>query len=406
MNHIMTTNIEALLNDISRIVAKEKTLQEERRKQGENFNIFSVLNLSTKEVRLHSAFLAELLNPDGDHGLGYKFLEAFLSIIIQRVKPGFEFDIKSAKVSKEFSIGPISEDYTEGGQIDLLIRDDKNHAIVIENKIGANDQKNQLLRYDNYAKKNKTIESYILLYLTLNRDEASEYSTCNQVEYQRISYKKDILPWLQSCIGIAALHPIVRETIRQYITNIEQITNIMSKENKDELIELLVKKENIESTMSICHCKDEIVKKILTDFIGNRLVQLAKKHGTELKYDKEFINLPKNSCKNICFINKEYPGYFQIQSNVNKVFYGIVADEYEDKKKELEQFDDWCDEKSESWPYGTKYFPGNLRLWDEKDALVDMVKGDQLINIIDEELTRIEKNHLIEKLDKEIRTQK
>ena len=103
MNHIMTTNIEALLNDISWIVAKEKTLQEERRKQGENFNIFSVLNLSTKEVRLHSAFLAELLNPDGDHGLGYKFLEAFLSIIIQRVKPGFEFDIKSAKVSKEFS---------------------------------------------------------------------------------------------------------------------------------------------------------------------------------------------------------------------------------------------------------------------------------------------------------------
>ena len=81
----------------------------------------------------------------------------------------------------------------------------------------------------------------MLLYLTLNRDEASEYSTCNQVEYQRISYKKDILPWLQSCIGIAALHPIVRETIRQYITNIKQITNIMSEENNDELIELLLK---------------------------------------------------------------------------------------------------------------------------------------------------------------------
>ena len=400
----MTTNMEELLNKISRIVAKEKTLQEERRKQGENFNIFSVLNLSTQEVRLHSAFLAELLNPDGDHGLGYKFLEAFLSIIIQRVKPGFEFDIKSAKVSKEFSIGPISEDYTEGGQIDLLIRDDKNHAIVIENKIGANDQKNQLLRYDNYAKKNTTA-SYVLLYLTKNGDEASEYSTCNQVEYQCISYKKDILPWLQSCIGIAALHPIVRETIRQYITNIKQITNIMSEENKDELIELLV--ANIESTMSICHCKDEIVKKILTDFIGNRLVQLAKKHGTELKYDKEFINLPKNSWKNIRFINKEYTGYFQIQSNGNKVFYGIVADDYpKDKKKKLEQFDDWCDGINEDWPYGTKYFPGNLRLWDEKDALVDMVKGNQLINIIDKELTRIEKNHLIEKLDKEIRTQK
>ena len=156
--------LESLLKQVSEIVAKEKTQQEEKRKRGENFNIFNVLGLSTSEVRLHSAFLAELLNPNGDHGLGYKFLEAFLSIIIQQVKPGFEFDIKSAKVRKEFSIGPISEDYTEGGQIDLLIQDKDNHTIVIENKINAGDQYKQLLRYHKYAM--RFSQKFVLLYLT------------------------------------------------------------------------------------------------------------------------------------------------------------------------------------------------------------------------------------------------
>ena len=59
--------IKELLNQISKIVVEEKTQQEERRKRGENFNIFKVLGLSSSEVRLHSAFLAELLNPNGDH---------------------------------------------------------------------------------------------------------------------------------------------------------------------------------------------------------------------------------------------------------------------------------------------------------------------------------------------------
>ncbi|MBQ3944418.1 MAG: hypothetical protein II670_02255, partial [Alphaproteobacteria bacterium] len=115
----------------------------------------------------------------------------------------------------------------------------------------------------------------------------------------------------------------------------------------------------------------------------------------------------KKGYKKIRFINKEYHGYFQIENYGCEVYYGIVADGYrEEEKKELEQFDDWCDGKSKHWPYGTKFFPGNLRYWDGKDTLIDMVKGHQLIDIIDRELTRIKENKLIEKLDKEIRMKK
>ena len=51
--------IKKLLGQISKIVVEEKIQQEERRKRGENFNIFKELGLSSSEVRLHSAFLAD-----------------------------------------------------------------------------------------------------------------------------------------------------------------------------------------------------------------------------------------------------------------------------------------------------------------------------------------------------------
>ena len=35
---------------------------------GEGFNIFQILKVGTNEVRMHSAFLAEMLDPNGSHG--------------------------------------------------------------------------------------------------------------------------------------------------------------------------------------------------------------------------------------------------------------------------------------------------------------------------------------------------
>ena len=67
-----------LLRKISEVLINEKARHEELRKRGESFNVFDILGLSTNEVRLHSAFLAELLNPNGTHGLGSQFLFAFI----------------------------------------------------------------------------------------------------------------------------------------------------------------------------------------------------------------------------------------------------------------------------------------------------------------------------------------
>lgn len=65
------------------VIEKYKTALEEKRKSGDCFNIFSVLNVQRKEVR-HSAFLSALLDPNGEHGLGNKFLSDFIKNIVHQ----------------------------------------------------------------------------------------------------------------------------------------------------------------------------------------------------------------------------------------------------------------------------------------------------------------------------------
>lgn len=71
-------NIQNLLSKIQQLVELDNKQKEEARKRGEKYNIFSVLRMETAEMETHSAFLASLLNPDGDHGMKDAFLESFI----------------------------------------------------------------------------------------------------------------------------------------------------------------------------------------------------------------------------------------------------------------------------------------------------------------------------------------
>ena len=57
-----------------------------------DFNVFSVLGLETKEVILHSKLLAELLNPCGSHGMGIYFLSSFLENLNKELEKNFSLD--------------------------------------------------------------------------------------------------------------------------------------------------------------------------------------------------------------------------------------------------------------------------------------------------------------------------
>lgn len=202
---------------------------------GENFNIFNILGMRTHETRTHSAFLGELLNPNGSHGMGATFLKMFVGMLREKYpsntnglgKWDGEPDVL-AKVELELWISRISEDGSQGGRIDIAIIPSRDLGrILIENKIAAVDQKLQLLRYHNHD------PNAHLVYLTLYGAAASNVSTENTVtkqaitkdDYLRLSYSEDIVNWLEECAKQSTNRPLVRETIVQYIYLIRDLTN-------------------------------------------------------------------------------------------------------------------------------------------------------------------------------------
>ena len=71
--------------------------------KGDLFNIFGIIGKSSDEVKIHSKFLAMLLNPKGKHGCGDAFLRTFCkttSIDISR------FDLDKAEVLQSIVLAP------------------------------------------------------------------------------------------------------------------------------------------------------------------------------------------------------------------------------------------------------------------------------------------------------------
>jgi len=201
------------MKEILKKVAEISNKYEQLNKiSGNTFNVFEVINVTTNEVRLHSKFVAELLNPKGSHGQNDVFLQLFVNQF------DIQLDTTSVTIEVEKHIGTKTK--TTGGYLDIYISDAKGHNIIIENKIYAIDQENQLLRYYNFKKDN-------ILYLTLFGDKPSKnsYGTLKiDEDFKLISYKNDIVDWLINCRKEAVELPLLREGITHYINLIKILT--------------------------------------------------------------------------------------------------------------------------------------------------------------------------------------
>jgi len=367
-----SNKLEQLLKEISKIVLKDKVQQEEKRKRGENFNIFSVIGVQRKEVRLHSAFIAELLNPQGSHGLGDSFLVAFLENTLG--KKNYSIETKTANVVVEYVIGPISEDGKRGGRIDILLTDKQNNAIIIENKIDASDQENQLLRYYNYAKDKKL--SYDLIYLTKEGNKASDYSTNGEnVDYRCLSYRDNIITWLENCKQIADKFPLIRETIHQYIINLKEILNIMENKNEEALLEIMLEKENACVISDILNRQYKWQEKLFDKYIWSPLKTYLQEKGNEFELD---------ICdEGRCIKNELWKSYSIVigtdkKYSWNEMYIGIKSEKEVKLHFEKYKFPFFNKEPTNWWPYGWRYLPSNLENWTDAESRNNIIEGKVL----------------------------
>ncbi len=346
-NFILMTekNIQDLLDEINIIRLENETII---KATSGRFNIFGLLGVDHYEVK-HSKILAEFLDPKGSHGLDELFLQAF----VKQFLPDFEFDCKNAKVITEKYIG-------EYGRIDIIIEQEAK-AIIIENKIYAKDQEEQLKRYENYVK-NKNIE-YQILYLTLNGEKADEKSG-KDVGYKTISYKTDIIKWLEECAKISIERAIVRETITQYVRHLKQLTEQdMDTKNQKEIVELLTKNNhNINAVITILHNKDAWVKEIINTLITPIFQEIANEHKLKI-IEKKIDN---SSCTFSFSFSLKKDNWKQwnifMKWDNNRPYYGITGSVKWDETREYKGILNYPEIKhdkqtpTEWWNYGAGCF--------------------------------------------------
>ena len=167
------------------------------------FNIFTVLRKPSDEVDLHSKFLAALLDHVDPESRERENLRDFLTDVV-----GIEgFDPEGVSIERE------------SGHIDLLIAG-AGAAVIVENKIYAGDQWQQLKRY--YERLTKDGGRYAkdqvsLCYLTLYGDSPEDHSIGEYGEHLHLaSYASHIPEWLLRCQRRACDDPPLRESIGQY----------------------------------------------------------------------------------------------------------------------------------------------------------------------------------------------
>ncbi|GEM_PF-497555 len=220
---------------------------------GEKFNIFTILNMESDEVKTHSKFIYELLNPNGSHGSGDLFIRLFLDELPRpkakdREKPEDKDYGKIIKVIREYTI-------KNDRRIDFLIETEK-YVIGIEMKIYAGDQDDQLSDYWAALKRmcKNSEQKPILYYLTLFGDDASDESTQDlelEKDYRLLSFSNHIYNWIEKCIEKSATKPIVREALVQYQNLIKKLTNRISNNMEEEMKKILKTPGDIKAAHTI-----------------------------------------------------------------------------------------------------------------------------------------------------------
>ena len=380
-----------ILNQVRIVSQKIKEQRKEKFERGENYNIFNDLGFMSDEVHLHSMFLANLLNPKGSHGQRGKFLEAFLKML-QKTFPAIsadslEIDTTIASVEVEKYIGRQTD--SEGGRIDIYLTDGK-HSIIIENKIYAVDQHHQMLRYWNYGMSQKgddTEKSFVLIYLTLDGCSPSKDSLGEDLKENDIvclSYKSGIRGWLDRCVELASRTPLVRETINQYISTIDILTNNVMEDNK-ELLDILSKEENLDAIYDIVNNKNAVVNRIVNEEFLPKLRILAKSKGLNMG-DGCIENWMETSYAGLSFYNPQWK-YLKLafefeHRGLGRLIFGFRTKDEDGVKRE--DVKDWKkvqknystkDVNNQCWIW--KDFNEN-QYWDNASGIKDLLNGKTL----------------------------
>lgn len=377
---------------------------------GENYNIFKTLGVYYKETK-HSRFLGDLLNPKGSHGQGDLFLKLFIEEVLPLIEnQEGELDTKfpylkelnsyntiAAKVRIEDHLGSVNLKEESGGYIDININSN-DLDIIIENKIHAQDQNKQLVRYS------KSSEKYLIIYLTLYGDQPGKQSRGKLEEYKDFicfSYKDNMLQWLEKCHKEVYDLPILRETLKQYIFLVKRITkqSTSHKMNQEITKYFMENPKQIEGLFTLQKYLNS--KSLILEILERRIKPIfeeLKVGGTILEYDWSKWSDYDSGANKILSINKfngkefEYikPSFkFNSKEGYQNFIFGLrkVTDKYKQldtgKREEIEN--DYKKTFSKNSNFNTNNSKSNLMCstvfkdfsdWEDSNVIKRILNGN------------------------------
>ena len=193
--------LNKFLSKIKRLI---KEVKEEMKQYPPQFCIFDVVNLQRHE-NYNSNLIAKLFEVNIKYeGAKLSFVKDFLIYLNDKFKWGY-YGFKSIEELEKINHSYIRikrEEYADSRRIDLFISYKKDFAIIIENKIDAGEQDNQLEDYYNNKKKDNYKNLY-MIFLTPSGYEPSTLSEESKKElgnnFQTLKHS-DIALWLESIL--------------------------------------------------------------------------------------------------------------------------------------------------------------------------------------------------------------
>ena len=258
------------------------------------------------------------------------FTKLFLEYLTEKFEWKFDLNNTNIKVEKEYyTTVKIEEDGIEkNGRIDILIYGNinsketkKSFAIIIENKINADDQDKQLKRYYQYISKTKGYGNNVyVIYLTPKIKSPKEYSLSEEYVKKLGRKFKNIT------------HGDIGRWIETILKNKEYV--FLHKENykllKSALIQIIDNEKSISGENEANNMEEEEIKKLLDKEFLKELK--SKGQLTEGKLD-EYIEL-FDKAKNLLVKEKIQiiiKKHFEFTKKVNKylnknIKYEITSD--------------------------------------------------------------------------------
>lgn len=382
------------------------------------YNIYRLLNVTNKEVQM-CRILADLLDPEGTHEEGAKYLIVFFAEVLH--KDVSDIVLQNARVYKEYLI-------TDDRRIDIVI---SYHGgfIPIEVKINAEDQKSQCYDYYHFARKKDP--DTCIVYLTRSGYRPSEYSVTGDSGDKLddhvihcISFEQDILSWLKRIKHVATESMI--PFIDQFAGAVQDFVNTEDEEYKMKMTEKIIgNSESLRTSLEIAktmnYAKAELMRAIFAEF-EKQMEPLLEKYNLAVETKSRWFHYECQATEEFYSHNEStHPGLNYVVSSVdlgeelslwlrleidNRLFGSLCVFDYSARSNTRSEIGNQCnifsdslwdklcehvilpkERKQDGWIVAWKYLPtGSDSTRDAIDSVPDFKKmNEAAIELADED---------------------